>query len=132
MAYIVAYTLNHGNNDLEDVWMVYEDRESADKAYWTALEEHDNLHCAAVTQVLDATEPHWMDDVGQSKNENKTKLSDMPLTSWDVVQAMEVVWSALSLIPEGVLDSDDTDQLNTAMAWIEDELGLSYIDNEGD
>jgi hypothetical protein len=43
------------------------------------------------------------------------KLSDMPLTGWDLDQATEVVWAALDKLD---LDEADQDQLNTAMAWL--------------
>lgn len=48
-------------------------------------------------------------------------LADMPLTSGDTTQAVAVVWAALDRLD---LSDDDQDQLNTAMAWISEALGV--------
>lgn len=48
------------------------------------------------------------------------KLSEIPLTGWDTNQALKVIWAAIDTIPENTLDDDDSDQLNTAMAWVKD------------
>lgn len=47
------------------------------------------------------------------------KLPKMPLTSFDTVQALAVVWAALEMLD---LDDSDSDQINTAMAWIAESL----------
>ena len=69
--YLMAYTLNHGNNNLEDVWMIYEDRASANEDYKWALDQ-ENLHCAALTKIVDATEPHWTEDVTDGPSDKDT------------------------------------------------------------
>lgn len=46
-------------------------------------------------------------------------LCELPLTSFDTAQAVAVVWAALMRIE---LSDDEQDQLNTAMAWIEEAL----------
>lgn len=48
-----------------------------------------------------------------------TRLTDLPLTSFDTRQALAVVWEALDRL---TLDDEERDQLATAMAWIEEEL----------
>ena len=48
-----------------------------------------------------------------------TKLSNLPLSGFDTDQALAVVWAALEQLD---LDDDDSDQLNTAMAWIPEAL----------
>jgi alkylhydroperoxidase family enzyme len=53
------------------------------------------------------------------------KLSEMPLTGFDTVQALAVVWAALESLD---LDDQDQDQLNTAMAWIGEALGADEED----
>lgn len=53
------------------------------------------------------------------EREDATKLSDMPLTSGDTDQALAVVWAALEQLD---LNDADSDQLNTAMAWITEAL----------
>lgn len=45
------------------------------------------------------------------------RLTDLPLTGWDLFQAVAVVRAALDRLD---LDDDEQDQLNTAMAWIAD------------
>lgn len=66
MAYAVVWTRKSGTY-IEDFFVIYEDKDLAAAAFRQLLTE-DGVYCAAVTQVLDATEPHWMDDVGPSKN----------------------------------------------------------------
>lgn len=58
-AWIVAYTINHGNNHLEERWDIYATRKEAAEAYGFLLLA-DNVHNAAYGQMKDATEPHWM------------------------------------------------------------------------
>jgi len=48
-----------------------------------------------------------------------TKISNLPLSGFDTDQAIAVVWAALEQLD---LDDDDSDQLNTAMAWITEAL----------
>ena len=45
----------------------------------------------------------------------RPKLTDLPLTGWDLEQAVAVVWAALERLD---LPEDEQDHLNTAMAWI--------------
>lgn len=46
-------------------------------------------------------------------------LSELPLTGFDTTQAVAVVWATLERLE---LQDDEQDQLNTAMAWIEEAL----------
>ncbi len=57
--YLVAWSENHGNNDIRDYWIVAETREQAD-AEAKKLEGLNKLHCWAVAQIADASEPHWV------------------------------------------------------------------------
>jgi hypothetical protein len=60
MAYIVAWTL--ALEDMhEDHYVVCEDFAEAVKSY-EMLGSEESVWCAALTKVMDATEPHWMDD----------------------------------------------------------------------
>jgi hypothetical protein len=58
--WICAYTINHGDNRLTDFWTVHETEAEAIAAY-RATFGMDNLHCAAVAKISEATEPHWVE-----------------------------------------------------------------------
>jgi hypothetical protein len=59
---------------------------------------------------------------------DENKIITKPLTSFDTVQAIAVVWEALGALREDLIlegtDSDDKqwDEVCTAMAWIEKAL----------
>jgi hypothetical protein len=57
--YILAWTINHGQNDLEDFFSLYENLDLARKEYEHMRKTEDLLHCAAISKVVLATEPHW-------------------------------------------------------------------------
>jgi hypothetical protein len=57
--WILAWTLNEGNNVLPDFWTVHETELDARKEYQRIL-HIDNLHCACIAPIADATEPHWV------------------------------------------------------------------------
>jgi hypothetical protein len=59
--YILAWTLNHGNNNLEDIFVLHADLADAQAEYKHLCETEEFLHCAAVSKVITATEPHWED-----------------------------------------------------------------------
>lgn len=56
---LLAWTINHGNNNLSDHYALYETLEEAKREYTCLCEAEENLHCAAISKVLEATEPHW-------------------------------------------------------------------------
>ena len=57
-------------------------------------------------------------DLAVSQQGDK-RLDEMPLTSGDNAQALTVVWAALERLD---LDDAENDQLNTAMAWLEESI----------
>lgn len=60
MTYLVAWSINHGQNNITDHWIVAETLEEAQASYEHAL-TLDRLHCAAVAQISAATDPHWLE-----------------------------------------------------------------------
>ena len=61
--YLCAYTLNHGGNNLEDIFLIFETRAEAGRFVEQTLLPMDILHCWAVAQITAASEPHWLEDV---------------------------------------------------------------------
>jgi hypothetical protein len=57
--WIMAYTINHGGNDLRDYFTVYETEQEARDAFAMLVANDDTVHCACVAPIADATEPHW-------------------------------------------------------------------------
>lgn len=63
MAYVVVWTVQKKfttKEEYEDFFVVYSSFEQAQFSYRLLLEE-DNVWCAAITKVIDATEPQWLD-----------------------------------------------------------------------
>lgn len=44
---------------MADHYALYETFEKAKRKYDKLCQSETNLHCAAITKVLEATEPHW-------------------------------------------------------------------------
>lgn len=61
MAYVVVWTLQHEIDVYEDFYVVYGDEPYAQRAFRLLLNE-DKVWCAAITKVVDATEPHWIEE----------------------------------------------------------------------
>ena len=59
--FITCWTINHGNNVLEDHYDLHETEMQAVKNYNHLLETEDRLLCAAVSEVKTALDPHWME-----------------------------------------------------------------------
>ena len=59
MAHVVAWTLKL-EDKYEDHYVVFEDFAEAVKSY-DMLGSEDDVWCVALTKVMDATVPHWMD-----------------------------------------------------------------------
>ena len=58
MMYLCAWTINHGENVLTDHYELLNNIEEVDK--WKK-EIHHVAHCWAVSKILDASEPHWIE-----------------------------------------------------------------------
>lgn len=61
--WFMAYTENHGANNLTDHFFIYADEAEARAAYRDAL-QHPALHCACIGPIRTATEPHWTEQGG--------------------------------------------------------------------
>jgi len=63
--YIMSYTINYGENDLRDFYTLHDTLGEARKAYDAELnkdrEGMQTVHCGAVSKVVLATEPHWVE-----------------------------------------------------------------------
>ena len=60
--YIVVQSNWDKELQIVDDFEVWDTLEEAQLHYAIVLDK-DSLYCAAITKVIDATEPHWMDDV---------------------------------------------------------------------
>jgi hypothetical protein len=58
--WFLAYTLNHGGNDMRDTFTINSDEAEARAAYARAL-DLDDLQCACIGPIRTATEPHWQE-----------------------------------------------------------------------
>lgn len=58
--FLTAWTINKGNNDLTDQFTVSDDMATARAFYQEACCLPD-LHCAAIAQIVEATEPQWLE-----------------------------------------------------------------------
>lgn len=72
--YIVVWTVKHHdewtNRDVcEDHYVVFDDITEASKTY-DMLGSEECVHCAGITRVMDATEPHWMYVADYPREEN--------------------------------------------------------------
>ncbi len=65
------------------------------------------------------------------------KIIHTNATNFDIKQSVEVVWEALFAVREDLISEGDDandrqwDEICTAMAWIEDELGLEQDNGNG-
>lgn len=62
--YILAWSINHGDNDIEDFFILCHTQREAEIELETMQACVDGLHCAAIAKVVEATEPQWMDGSG--------------------------------------------------------------------
>lgn len=56
--WIMAWTENHGNNDMRDFWKVCETQDEARLSYNEQM-LNEKLHCAAYGPITCGTEPHY-------------------------------------------------------------------------
>jgi hypothetical protein len=64
MAYIVVWTVQTELADryeYEDHYVVFDDITEASKTY-DMLGSEESVYCVGLTRVMDATEPHWLED----------------------------------------------------------------------
>lgn len=56
---ILAWSINHGDNNIEDFFTLHSTAADAQEALQQVQEQENDLYCWAITDVLDASEPHW-------------------------------------------------------------------------
>lgn len=59
--FVTAWTVNRGQNDLRDYFLVFDTIDEA-RSEAVRLRGEDNVHCWAVMNVLEASEPHWVEE----------------------------------------------------------------------
>lgn len=59
--YILAWSVNQGDNDIEDFFILCHTKKEAELELETMQSHVGKLHCAAIAKVEQATEPHWME-----------------------------------------------------------------------
>lgn len=59
--FMTCWTLDLGDNAFEDFYQLHETEDEATKHFDLLHHLNDNLFCAAVTKVMTATEPQWME-----------------------------------------------------------------------
>ena len=66
--YLVAWSVLDDDDRVIDNFVVVETLQEA-RDHYGMLPNDDSLWCAAITKVIDATEPHWIDtELGRSNN----------------------------------------------------------------
>ena len=53
---------------------------------------------------------------------------EMNLTYDNTASWIDTVWAALEKLPQDALSDDQRDDLNTAMAWLSESLGVPTVD----
>ena len=56
----VVWTKKHSSHEYTDHYRIVDDIDEADDLFH-ALKEEADTHCAAITDVVDAMDPHWTD-----------------------------------------------------------------------
>ena len=60
---LLSWTLNRGGNDLEDFYSLHSDMAEAREYLDQQIKEDGEImHMWAISEVLDASEPHWVGD----------------------------------------------------------------------
>ena len=57
--YLLAWSVNHGMNDIDDFYILCETQREAELEMLRLQETDYSLHCAAISKVIKATEPQW-------------------------------------------------------------------------
>lgn len=60
--WIVAWTINLGNNNLPDYWIVVDTEAEAEAEVEALIEAEDNLHCWAIAPIKRGSEPHFTEE----------------------------------------------------------------------
>lgn len=63
--FVTAWTVDHGQNNLKDYFLVFDTIDEA-RSEAVRLSGEDDVYCWAVMNVLDSSEPHWIEDQGPS------------------------------------------------------------------
>ena len=58
---LLAWTLNHGENNMEDFYVVHETQAEADEHLRELRLTENNLFLYAIADITVASEPHWME-----------------------------------------------------------------------
>ena len=113
--WIMAYTVQGlralgAPGPQEDHFTMHETEQEARDAYAMLVANEENLHCACVAPVIEATEPHWEDGNAQAAFELVNAIAKAPL------------WTEA----ENGMDDDDSvtfefqeQRENEAQDWIE-------------
>lgn len=64
MPHIVSWAINHGNNNIEDFWMIHSTEAEARQQLETLIATEDNLWCWAISRPVEVSEPHWLEEGG--------------------------------------------------------------------
>lgn len=56
---LLAWTLNYGDDNLHDHWIVVETAEEARQEASKLIMEEPKLHCWAISAIQWGSEPHW-------------------------------------------------------------------------
>ena len=56
----LSWSINHGNNNIEDFFTIHDDLPSAKKDC-EKLNSETVLHCWSISKIIAASEPHWVD-----------------------------------------------------------------------
>ena len=56
----LSWSINHGNNNIEDFFTIHDDLLAAKKDCENINSEA-NLHCWSISKIIDGSEPHWID-----------------------------------------------------------------------
>lgn len=73
MAYIVAWTEWPCGEDPTDHYVVFETERKAYDRFNMLCRSGQVVYCAAITKVMDATEPQWLDDVTDGPSEGESE-----------------------------------------------------------
>jgi hypothetical protein len=58
--YLLAWTINHGQNNLIDHQIIVDEQQAV--AQWVdSIQTQADVHCWAACNILEASEPHWME-----------------------------------------------------------------------
>lgn len=62
--HILSWSINHGDNRIEDFWMLQSDLNDAQHCLVGVVWNLPNLHCWAISLPVSTSEPHWCEEGG--------------------------------------------------------------------